>query len=394
MEKEALIALLAEDKIEALLDELDHLSRKNRALHQDWTSLSGRYHQLRSRELRGTAQADDLEVERNQIREALYVLIDRVYAPATVSSTGFGTFLTRWRWPLLVLGISLAAISIGMLPVRQAEFTATLKTSDLNFRLIEPWPTTFRFSANRLNLGPLQEVRGSGWQYTLEQLGQPIDLALDSGKLDIGPLFIPDSELLSLRCRANELSFVFGEHTSGEINLFQGDLNISPQGEVHSFGTGTQAGDLLQWQAEPSAQLTFQAAQNTPFRLPRMAIKAIEFIKKEGDEVNSALLGGKVEVVGHGPLMLEAGDFLELGDLTETDFDLRQIVDTLEINLRGKTNQLMNGAQKMYSRKPSLLEYFYQDKKIYFFGTVLVSLISLLWTLKGALGLGKDGMAK
>lgn len=392
MEKEQLWALLAEDKLEALLAELDHLSRKNRPVHKDWTSLSGRYHQLRNRELRGTAQADDLEVERNQIREALYVLIERVYAPATVSSTGLGIFLTRWRWPSLVLGISIVAISIGMLPVRQATFQATLKTSDLNFRLITPWPKTFSFSANRLNLGPLQEVRGSGWQYTLDQLGQPIDLALDSGKLDIGPLFIPDNELLSLRCRAKELSFVFGEHASGEINLFQGDLNISPQGAIRSFGNAGQEEDLLQWQAEPNAQLTFQAI--APFQLPRLAIKAIEFIKKEGDEVNSALLGGNVEVVGHDPLRLEAGDFLELGELSEADFDLRQIGDTLEINLRGKTNQIMSGAQKMYSRKPSLLEYFYQDKKIYFFGTVLISLISLLWTIKGALGLGKDERAK
>lgn len=392
MEKEALIALLAEDKLEALLAELDHLSKKNRPVHKDWTSLSGRYHQLRSRELRGTAQADDLEVERNQIREALYVLIERVFEPSPISKSGLILFLNHWRWPLLVLGISLAAISIGMLPVRQATFQATLKTSDLNFRLITPWPKTFSFSANRLNLGPLQEVRGSGWQYTLDQLGQPIDLALDSGKLDIGPLFIPDNELLSLRCRAKELSFVFGEHASGEINLFQGDLNISPQGAIRSFGNGET--DVLQWTAEPGAQLTFQAVQTPQFRLPRLAIKAIEFIKKEGDEVNSALLGGNVEVVGHDLLQLEAGDFLELGELSEADFDLRQIGDTLEINLRGKTNQIMSGAQKMYSRKPSLLEYFYQDKKIYFFGTVLISLISLLWTIKGALGLGKDERAK
>ena len=191
------------------------------------------------------------------------------------------------------------------------------------------------------------------------------------------------------------MSFTLSDHTSGELNVYRGDLSINPGIGVRNYGKEPNTSDLLQWTAEPGAQLTFQAAANTPFRLPRLSIKTIEFIKKEQDGLPvSALQGGTVSVVGHGPISLEAGDFLELGTLSEADFELRQIMDTLEINLRGKTNQIMSGAQKMYSRKPSLLEYFYQDKKIYFFGTVLISLISLLWTLKGALGLGKDEASK
>lgn len=389
MNQQQLLKALAEDELEKVFQALEPLCGKNAGLQQDWVNLSGRFQQLINRELRGTASPVDIGIERNQIREALQLLIGRVFAPTPGPVKKAGHFFQQWRWPLAITGVSILLLAIGMLPVRQVAFQAMVKCTDVNFRLAAAWPQTLTIPAQRFNLGPLQEVKGTGWQYQLDEVGQVIDLALDSGKADIGPLYIPADELLGIRSRAGEISFTLSNQSSGELNVFQGVLNLEPALGTRAFG-GANAGDQLQWAAEPGAQLTFSPQTNASFQIPRQAIKSIEFIKKEGEVIGSAILSAQLDIKGQKSINLESADFLELDKLQDADFTLQFKQDTLEIKVQGMTNNIQSGLQKLQSQKPSLLEYLYHDQKIYFFVSVLVSLIGLLWSVKNALGLGKS----
>lgn len=376
--------LLAEDKIEAVLQALKQTCTQRRDLQQDWISLSGRFHQLQSQDLRGVRDQDELGIQRNQLREDLLLLIERCATPPPPPLQRSRQWLQQFRWPLLILGISLLIIGIGTLPVRQVGFEATLLSSDFNFRLAEPWPESTNWSSTRLYLGPLQEVRGTGWQHQLDQVGQPIELLLDSGKMNIGPLYIPAQEALSLRSRQGEISLVLGEKASGDINVQQGQLQLEPSLGRRSYGSAANNGDLLSWTAEPGAQLTFYNLDQN-WRWPRLSIQSAEFIRKEKESLPSALWGGALQVQGSDPVSIQAGDFLELGALLEADFSIQARQDTLLIHLRGKTNSIQTGKQRLYSRKPSLLEYWYHDKKVYLLASMFVSLIGLLWTVRTAL---------
>jgi hypothetical protein len=384
MDAGKLKALLAKDEIEAVLQALEQPCAQRSDLQQDWISLSGRFHQLQSQDLRGVRDQDELGIQRNQLVEDLLLLIERCTTPPAPPLQRSKQWLQQFRWPLLILGISLLVIGIGTLPVRQVGFEATLLSSDFNFRLAEPWPESTNWSSTRLYLGPLQEVRGTGWQYHLDQVGQPIELLLDSGKMDIGPLYIPAQEALSLRSRQGEISLVLGEKASGDINVQQGQLQLEPSLGRRSYGAAANNGDLLSWTAEPGAQLTFyNPGQN--WRWPRLSIQSAEFIRKEQEKLPSALCGGTLQVQGSDPVSIQAGDFLELGALLEADFSIQTRQDTLLIHLRGKTNSIQTGKQRLYSRKPSLLEYWYHDKKVYLLASLFVSLVGLLWTVRTAL---------
>lgn len=376
--------LLAKDEIEAVLQALEQPCAQRNELQQDWISLSGRFHQLQSQDLRGVLDQNELGIQRNQLREGLLLLIERCASPAPPPLQRGRQLLQQFRWPLLILGISLLIIGIGTLPVRQVGFEATLLSSDFNFRLAEPWPESANWSSTRLYLGPLQEVRGTDWQYQLDQVGQPIELLLDSGKMNIGPLYIPAKEALSLRSRQGEISLVLGEKASGDINVQQGQLQLEPSLGSRSYGSAANNGDLLSWTTEPGAQLTFYNPDQN-WRWPRLSIQSAEFIRKEKETLPSALWGGGLQVQGSDPLSIQAGDFLELGALLEADFSVQARQDTLVIHLRGKTNSIQTGKQRLYSRKPSLLEYWYHDKKVYLLVSLFVSLVGLLWTVKTAL---------
>lgn len=385
MEKKQLQDLLAKDVLDKVLDGLEPLCATKLELHQIWTVLSGRYHRIHNQEMKGTVQTDDINVERNQISDALAILIHQVFAPKKQGIPLFLHVLTHWRWPVLIVGFSLLVVGLGTLPVREASFQAKLKVTDLTFRTTADWPQNFKFDANRFDFGPLQEVRGTGWQSNAAALRQPIYLSLDTGKLEIGPLFISKNERLSLRCRDKELTLTLGEKTSGEINVFQGNLVLEPGAQHRTFGASNS--ELLQWIAEPSAQLTFRIPPSGTFELPRQAITAVEFVKKEIGETNpkSAIQRGSLDVEGQSPVELETADFLELGTLREADFSLRQNADTLEIDLRGKTNSIQSGLQTLKSHKPSLLEFYYRNQRVYFFCSMLIYLIGLLWSIRSAL---------
>lgn len=354
--------LLAEDKIEEVLQILKQACAQRSDLQQDWINLSARFHQLQTQELRRVRDQDELDIQLNQLREDLLLLIERCTSPPPPPLQRSRKWLQQFRWPLLFLGISLLSIGIGTLPVKQVAFEATLLSSDFNFRLVEPWPESANWSSTRLYLGPLQKVQGTGWQYQLDQVGQPIELLVDSGKMNIGPLYIPANEALSLRSRRGEISLVLGEKASGDINVQQGQLQLEPNLGSRSYGTSANNADLLTWTAEPGAQLTFYNLDQN-WQWPRLSIQSAEFIRKEQETtLPSALWSGTLQVQGKDPLSIEAGDFLELGPLQEADFSIQARQDTLVIHLRGKTNSIKTGKQRLYSQKPSLLEYWFHDK--------------------------------
>lgn len=387
MNQQQLLKWLAEDELDKVLEELKSRCDSSVGLQQDWINLSGRFQQLLNRELKGTTSSTKLSIERNQIREALQLLVDQVFAPTPSPVKKVNGFIQQWRWPLGIVSVSVLLIFIGLLPVRQIRFKVIVKCTDVNFRLSTAWPHSFTVPVHRFDLGPLQEVKGTNWQYEMDAVGQVIDLALDSGKADLGPLYMEADELLGIRCREGEVTFSLGSQSSGEVNIFQGNLNIKPALGSRSFG-GLNAGDQLQWVSEPSAQLTFVPA-NTSFQMPRQAIKGIEFIKKEEEETISAILGAQLNIKGQESIILESADFLEFGMLQDADFRLQFKQDTLEIKVQGITNSIKTGHQKLYLHRPSMLEYFYHNKKIYFFVSALIFLISMSWSIKNALGLGK-----
>lgn len=357
MDEQELLDALAASNLEKVLQGLKPWCNKSRGLRRDWINLSSRFNRLRTKEFRKTSSSTEIDIEYNKILEALQSLIDQVFAPAPTPVEKVNSSFSKRPFTLTIGILLLLVLAIALIPVRQVAFQATVKCTDVNLRLATAWSQSFTMSAQRFNLGPLQAVKGTSWQHQLDAVGQGIDLVLNSGKVEIGPLYIAAGELLGIRCRAGEVSFTLGNQSSGALNVFQGDLSVEPALGTHSFG-GSRGGDQLQWTAEPGAQLTVVLPANTSVQMPRQAIKGIEFIKKEVDELNSAILSTKLNIQGGRSISLENGDFLEFGALQEADFKLQIKQDTLEIKVQGITNSIKTGHQKLHSRKPSQLRYW------------------------------------
>jgi hypothetical protein len=391
MEKPQVLDLLASNEMEKVLDALETQCQSQADLFRDWTNLSARFHRARNQELQRTANIDDLDVVYNQIRDGLIELVERVYAPPAPARKRVGVFFQQWRWPILIVGFSLAVIGFGLLPVREVGFQATLHCSDVRFRIVENWPKTLNFPAKRLDLGLLQQLQGTGWQYSMEESGQPLNVSLDTGKMEVGRLFLKAGEVLGLRIREKDVTLAFDGQASGEIQVQRSTLSGLPRNAVRDFGRGSTAADLLTWIAEPLAELTFQPTNDTGFQVPRLGIEGIEFVKKEEDQTKSAIVDGTLDIAGQEPVVLQNGDFLELSGLSEADVTVKQENGAFTVGLNGKARALARGRKKMHSLKPSLLEYVYHDQWIVFIFSVLASLVSLLWTVLGALGVRRTG---
>jgi hypothetical protein len=385
MDKDTLLELLAQDRLEELLDALKtaatHSGRAD--ILREQVNLSGRLHRYKSRTRARTEDPEDLERVRNGIREDLRELVEHLYMPPPTPARQMRATLLQWRWPLLVLGISLAAVGIGMLPAPVVAFEASLLTTDLTFRLSQNWPKELTFSADRCDLTLLQEVRGdAGWQQTMDdQSGQPIDLFLDSGRIEIGPMHIPPASALSMRIRESDITLSLPEGSNGNIQAGSVLLRTAPSGESRR----TREAELLEWIAEPGAQLTFSSSNDTASQLRRLPVQAVEFVRRDpgSDELKSAIQSGELRVQGRDALPLEL-DFLELDGLQDADISLQPQGKAFAVTLRGHAKSIRSGRQQTYSRKPTLLEHFYRDQKVTFFVGVLASLISLLWSVRRA----------
>jgi tetratricopeptide (TPR) repeat protein len=85
--KSTLQHLLSDGKTDQVIAELRRLTAPDPYLHEQFLLLAGRQAELERKSIAGTASADDLDIERNKIREALLVLVKKLPEEGTKTVT-------------------------------------------------------------------------------------------------------------------------------------------------------------------------------------------------------------------------------------------------------------------------------------------------------------------
>jgi hypothetical protein len=386
IDPKALQDLLSHDKLEEVLDTLKAPCEADLDLKADWQALSKRLNRWASEKTREVKTENELEVDRNRIHEDLQGLVERCASQKSAGSSLVG-FLQRFRVPLMLLFITLTCIGFLAMPVRSTHFEADIKTSDLNCRYEDNWPHDFSMSASRLYLGPLRDLRSIGqWEHHADKIGQPIEGYIDTGSFELYNLHLGAS--LHLRSRGPDLIMGLPAGATGDLSIQAGSLRIEPGLGSHTYNPNNA--DAVTFTAEPGMEIHLRTAEEKDWALPRLGLELIEFIRKtEGDQVQSAILGGEIRVPGRAPRALQVNDFVELGQLQAADFIVTPGVDTLLLKIQGETKLLKAGFGKLRSLKPSYLEYFYHDQRWALLFGAFVWLMGMLWTVRGALKGGK-----
>lgn len=389
MNKEQLLELIAGDQLEEALEAVRQLAVKSgrNDIRNAQVELSGRLNHYESRLRAGTDAPDDLERERNRIRKALRELTDDCFTPPARPDSLLRQQVSRWRWPLLIALLSLIAVGVGMLPAKEAPFEATLLSSDVAFRLEGDLMEPMEWGVWRCNLFQLSSIRGSGWNLEMtDEMPEPLEINIDSSEMSLKLISVPPNAGQHLRVRGNDFTITLLDGGAGELQTHtRANLLINPGGAARQLEA---EGELLEWVADSGAELKFALPAGDASSLwKRTPVQSVKFEERlPGDtDARSAIISGKLTVGEQSEIQLEEGDYLDLEGLRDAALRIRPEGEHLRIDIKGYARKINSGLTTKRSHKPTLLEHLYQDQRISFIAGVLMSLISLLWTIRGAL---------
>jgi hypothetical protein len=122
--KSTLQHLLSDGKTDQVIAELRRLTAPDPYLHEQLLLLAGRQAELERKSIAGTSSADDLDIERNKIREALLVLVKKLPEEGTKPQVP-----TSPKTPQLIM---------GLMSSNQNHLRINIDTSEINSPATSP----------------------------------------------------------------------------------------------------------------------------------------------------------------------------------------------------------------------------------------------------------------
>lgn len=385
MSKEELKNLLEQNKTEELLKVLEQLAatRGDKTYTNDLAILSARYADNNNKAQLGLKTTHEAEVEVNKIRLALAGMIDRLFlSPQELAQNRW----RKWRLPLGIACLSILLVFIGLLPAPYTDFSATLQTEDLRFRLASTGQNhTLSFDARRCELSNLQEIIGNNWQQKMEdENAQPLEIALDSDRVEL-ELTLKPGHAFSLRNRQRDITMTLSETAQyGRIQAYGSRINLFPSEETRRGGDP----ELIEWRSNPGAELNFALNADSAFQLPALPIAAIEFIRRnmDTDKPQSALHSAELRIGAQAPIMLAHGEYLEMDSIIHAAISLKVRGDVFDVSIKGRAGNVRSGYEgHLVTQKTSIIEQLYANQKLAVVVGALLSLISLFWSISKAL---------
>lgn len=381
MNREELLALLAEDKLEELIAALETLtSRQHPQLKAEWATLAGRLKALHLQRQRGTADHKELEISRNQLRESLAVFIGTV-VPNTPRQPLARLWLPRrQRVFIALLLLGAVTVALGMMRTPQPAFGAMLIVSGIDFRLGGSWSKEYTYGASSVELTAITALgAGPDWQYAKLPSDEPTGFIVDSGKLTVGPFYPTDSSVLSLSVpNTGQIAITFADKPgSGSLQWDSGEASWSP------IPPPAERPLLLDWHNMATGAVIF-----TPdtFYIHRLPIAGLQFVVKDlvNDQPFISTIRSGVVQIGHAPAdTLQPGDFLEIEKLQDGELSASLTPDgkALQVSVSGSAREISSGLRKLQSLRPSWIRYVYHDREWYLFAFALAWLAGMIWMI-------------
>lgn len=384
MDKEQLKDLLEKNRVEELLEALEQLAATRGETYANGLAvLSARYYDNKQKAQQGLKTIHEAEVEANKIRLALAGMIDQLFQTPKAAAL---SKLKRWRMPLGIFCVSLLLVCIGLLPAPVTDFSATLQTEDLRFRLpVSGQNHALSFDALRCELYNLQEITGSNWRQQMEdENAEPLEMVLDSDKVEI-ELALHPGDAFSLRNRQGDITMTLPETGQyGKIQAYASRIKLLPSGENRDGGQP----ELIEWQANPGAELNFALGADSAFQIAALPVAAIEFVQRnlDTDQAQSALQSAELQVGAKPPKTLAHGEYLELDDIKHAAISLKVRSDVFEVSIKGHAGNVRCGFEgHLVAQRSSIIEQLYDNQRLVVVASALISLVSLIGSAVKAL---------
>lgn len=383
MKKEDLLALVAHNKFNQLIQELPAVleQQKKTDLSGNLAQLTSQYQSFQSQLTAGTLTPSEQTTERNKVSQNFIFFIEKIYARTPKQIRQSRILLIS----LVTLGC-IAFILIAYLPWPTIDFVFTGQTKYLKFKSKKDWDLNQTVLLDNFSSYTVKSIKADkiAFQAPDEEIEE---VELYGGTINWQKMIIPADSIVALEIEEDQITCqVFIDSLRATFLLNGTTVNLLNEGVEEKVGTDTLP-TLANMTLVQAPELIFTPIEDSSFTVEGHPVSGLDFQRAELNEdrnLESEILDGVVTTRGI-PHPLTHSRFIDLIELQNPTLTLYQKQGLFYFRVAGKAKDITIGDQptNQKSIKSTIIQHLTKSEQANIIWNWIIGALGLASTLLG-----------
>lgn len=377
MTKAFLDALLAQDEMESLVDNLFSVcsSENNKKYKTELILITSRYYEFENNKYQ--IHLGDRDVAARQIKAAFKKFISLLDLPEDDPTAKLPWIRKApqrlWRellrsplrWTVLAFFVVIISVLLGQIKVRETVFTLDAKVNKMSIWPAQPW---------HIGSGYDQYVKQMDLEYVnkinlIPQLKSAAFASIYNGRIQLNDLPIQSGQRFFMERDKKELILGLSQGiTNIALDVMGSNLNLPDLGIDTLLGNLNTGEESLQLTSSQAAKIWLSTCDTCAFNLPELLIDSLDLsYKSDSGLIKSSFLGGQLNTGGK-THELRAGEWVALKGLKKARLQILPDSGFLRLKIAGTASSFIPKSEGEYkSFNPTWMQYLLRKQSIWLF---------------------------
>jgi len=307
----------------------------------------------------------------------------------------------KYIWSIIFVIICIVLVGLSCtLRISKVSVLFDLYLDGLVFSLQDEWKVNDQVIADAYYINNLQQV--STDEQPAEFIEKPsdtsfaevFDMSIEGERVKLTQFELPSNTLIELEINPNQLQiYAKGSQLSGRFSIRRGQAVINGEEQQYNIPINLPPSTIsfktikTNYDYDP---IRFDLNGNHFWEFTNLRVNSLNFYRENppnSGSFESTIESGKISIYeSESQIILTRGEALSIEIASNRSTSIKKLEDKFHLSFEGEVMKIIAGPEGFEKNlKPTLLEYFYYNKRLTFLWSAIVFIWGLLWSIRNTL---------